>query len=194
MWCTYFFIIFSSEPFQQKLLEKMKIFKEDLEAVSKLFDVSYLGQTTSPAASCACLSLESPIENKAFQMMKSIDILSNFVLTHELEMDGKPRVDVKTWDLEEGFIRFDFCFPLQKIKEFPDHPLVFQKQISSEPALKAVYTGNYMFSHEAWFVLYDHALQEKLEVKKQPLEIFLNNPEMGGDGRSWEAEIYLPLE
>lgn len=189
-----FRLLIKNEPFQKKLLKEVKHFKEDLEAASQLYDVEYLEKATAPAAYCACLSLESTVGEKAFKMMESIDVLSGFVLDHELEMKGKPRVDVKAWDLEKDFIRFDFCFPIQKITNFPDHPVVFQKQIPAEPALKAIYTGNYMFSHEAWFVLYDQASKKNLEVKKEPLEIFLDNPEMGGEGKNWKAEIYLPLE
>ena len=35
--------------------------------------------------------------------------------------------------------------------------------------------------------------QKGIEVEEKPVEIFFNNPNMGGDELKWRADIYMPL-
>ena len=60
-------------------------------------------------------------------------------------------------------------------------------------ALKAIYHGNYITSDRAWYALMDYAEKNGIEVVPEPVEVFFNNPNMGGDALNWTAEIYLPI-
>ena len=59
--------------------------------------------------------------------------------------------------------------------------------------MKAEFNGNYIFSDRAWYELRDYAEKKGLKVTDKPLEIFFNNPNMGGDELQWKADIYMPL-
>jgi len=96
--------------------------------------------------------------------------------------------------MEEGNIEFNFCYPILQQETNPYHPEIIYKRIPSRPAIKAVYNGNYTTSDRAWYVLLDYAKQNNLEVTGLPVELFYNNPNMGGDELNWKAEIYMPLK
>jgi effector-binding domain-containing protein len=76
----------------------------------------------------------------------------------------------------------------------PGHPDLNYKQIPATRALKAIYNGNYITSDRAWYTLLDYAEKMKEEVTPLPLEVFHNNPNMGGNELQWKAEIYMPLK
>jgi effector-binding domain-containing protein len=74
------------------------------------------------------------------------------------------------------------------------HPEIIYKRIPTQRAIKAVYNGNYTTSDRAWYVLLDYAKKNNLEVTGLPLEVFYNNPNLGGDALNWKAEIFMPLK
>lgn len=188
-------LIFHQPDFQLKTKEEILQFKAALEADSELFRIKLTGREEIPKTTCACLSRESSVEEKAFEMMKSIEILSNYVLDYDLEMEARPRVHVTSWNTASNTIAFDFCFPLKGRKnDLPKTKNIFIKEISSKPAIKAVFNGNYMFSHQAWFRIINFAETNDINLKNEVLEIFNDNPETGGDDKQWEAEIYIPVK
>lgn len=188
-----FRLLFRNEQ-QQRVKEEVVGLKEELKAISEKTKTRIEGETLSPATTCACLSLENSVENKAMEMMRSIDYLSEFVLLHDLKTEGRPRVLVKNWDTGSKLIEFDFCFPLAEIPEFPEDPVIFERYIPSVPSLKVVYNGNYKHSHFAWMELLDYAEANDIQLLKTPLEVFNSNPELGGNAMNWEAEIYMPVK
>lgn len=188
-------LLFSKPEFQQKTKEEILNFKKALEADSEIFKVNLIGSEKIPETTCACISLKSSVEEKAFEMMKNIDILSNYILANDLEMAARPRVHITSWQKEANLIKFDFCFPLLGNKDdFSETNNIFIKEIPSKPAYKAVYNGNYMFSHHAWFSIENFAENNNLELENEVLEVFNDNPEMGGNAKYWEAEIYIPVK
>ena len=66
-------------------------------------------------------------------------------------------------------------------------------EVPPRKALMAEYNGNYITSDRAWYALLDYAEKNKLGVTGLPLEVFYNNPTLGGDALRWKAEIYIPL-
>lgn len=188
-------LLFSRPEFQQNIKQEIEEFKEALKTQSELFKVKVIGSEKIPETTCACLNLESPVEEKAFAMMKNIDFLSNYLLQNKLEMDGRPRVHVTSWEKASNTIVFDFCFPLKgNTKNFPETQQIFIKEIPAAPAQKAIFNGNYMLSHQAWFSIVNFAENNSIDLENEVLEIFNDNPEMGGDAQQWEAEIYIPVK
>ena len=185
-------LLFRQTGFSEKLELEVSRLRNTLDSDKELYQVTIEGEQISPETTCACISLKSEIDRKAFKMMANIDHLSEFVLQHDLETTGRPRVIIQKWDLEEGFIDFDFCFPLKGDRQ-PPHPFIFFRKIPAAPSLKAVFKGNYMFSHLAWLELLNYAEQNEKNVVPEPQEIFHNNPELGGNPKEWRTEIYLPL-
>lgn len=187
-------LLFGTTTTQQEVAKELTRFQTSLNKDSELYEVEIIGKTTTPPATCACIALENEVDKKAFDMMKHIHILSNYIMINDLEMTARPRVQVNSWDLKTNNIGYDFCFPVKPGSIGKLHPLITIKIFPVREALKAIYNGNYMSSHLTWVRLLDYAEKNNLEVEKQPLEIFNNNPEMGGNARNWEAEIYFPLK
>lgn len=187
-------LIFYTPEFQKIVLEDLIDFREKLVAQERIFRISIEGIETIPESYCACLELTGKKEEKAFEMMKHINLLSDFVATYELITAGRPRVLITDFNKESGKINFDFCFPLKEGQEIPEHNLIYSRKISSGPAVKAIYNGNYMNSHHAWPYLVNYAGSQALEIEYLPLEIYNSNPELGGNSLNWEAEIYLPVK
>lgn len=179
---------------QKRMAEELKTFRDLLEKDRDLFDIQVVGEAMLPEALCACIPLEGQMEKKAAGMMQNIGLLQEYMRQHEQQLDGKPRVQVTRWDYSTNHIGFDFCFPVSSEKDLPDTPLITIKKIPSQKALKALFRGNYIFSHHAWLQLLNYAQIHDFEVAGEPLEIFINNPELGGDSRNWEAEVYLPVK
>ena len=187
-------LLFGKNAFKEVIEKEIRRIMEIISADSELYKVSIEGKMISPGSFCACISKESETDEKAYKMMSTIDQLSEFVLRNNLETNGRPRVQVNHWDPVKNTINFDFCFPVKKSGKKPEDPVVFFREIAPFPALRATYHGNYMFSHYAWLELLNHAQIHDMEVSNSPLEIFHNNPEMGGNSLHWKAEIYLPLQ
>lgn len=186
-------LLFQEDPVQQGLKEEALLLRDNLEDLRNSFRVRIEGEASSPATTCACLTLENTVDLKAMEMVRSINYLSDFVFLNGLEPEGRPRVQVREWIIEDRFIEFDFCFPLKEGSVIPEDRIIFKKEIPSKPSLKATFNGNYTNSHYAWLRLLSYAEKRNLQVEKKPMEIFYNNPQMGGDPLQWEAEIYLPL-
>lgn len=187
-------LLFSTPDFQKKIKKDILKFKKALQADSDFFKVKVLGPDKIPETTCACIPLKSKMDDKAFEMKKNINILSDYLLKYELEMAARPRVDITSWNKSSEDIKFDFCFPLKKTeKEFPETSRIFIKTIPEKAALKAIFNGNYMYSHQAWMELIRYAKREKIKTKAKILEVFNSNPEMGGNTLHWEAEIYIQV-
>ncbi|MEH6777641.1 MAG: AraC family transcriptional regulator, partial [Maribacter arcticus] len=67
------------------------------------------------------------------------------------------------------------------------------KKLETTKGIKAIYNGNYITSDRAWYALLRYAKTNGLNVAPNPIEIFYNNPDMGGNSLNWKTEVYLPL-
>jgi effector-binding domain-containing protein len=131
---------------------------------------------------------------KANGMMQNYALLSNVLVENEVQLNGRPFLEVTQWNMETDSIRFNFCYPIIQNKNLPKYPQLTYKEFESSPAIKAEYNGNYITSDRAWYILLDYARKQHLEVTGLPVEVFQNNPNMGGDELSWKAEVYMPLK
>jgi effector-binding domain-containing protein len=189
-----FQMLTGSNDIQQNITREVQRLKLALELDTEQYKVEITGKEASPAATCACISLENSVDRKAGDMMQTISSLASFLKKNELEMAEKPRIQVKKWDQMKNRISYDFCFPfIPAAIPHPD-PEIHIKELESMNSLHAIYNGNYMYSHLAWIRLLNYAEKNNYEVRETPLEIFQENPELGGDSRFWRADIYLPLK
>lgn len=183
-----------SNDIQQNISKEVQRLKLALELDTEQYKVEITGKEASPAATCACISLENDVDRKAGDMMQTISSLASFLKKNELKMAGKPRIQVKNWDQKANRISYDFCFPFNPAAITHPAPEIHIKEFGSMTSLHAIYNGNYMYSHLAWIRLLTYAEKNNYDVRETPLEIFQENPEMGGDSRFWRADIYLPLK
>jgi len=126
-------------------------------------------------------------------MLYSIGDLMGYINENEIELQGDPYLEVTKWNEEAATIEYNFCFPIAKSDALPASDLVFFKESPAFRAIKAEFNGNYAIANNAWYYLLDYAEQNNLKVKSLPTELYLDDPQSGGDAMNWKAHIYLPL-
>lgn len=183
-----------SNEIQRVVLKEVQRLKLALELDTEQYKVEITGTALSPAATCACISLENEIDGKAGDMMQTIGELASFLEENELKMAGKPRIQVWKWDNRDNRISYEFCFPFVPGEVKRPSPDIHIKEFGAQKSIHAIYNGNYMYSHLAWIRILKYAQKNNYELKETPLEIFQENPEFGGDSRFWRADIYIPLK
>ncbi len=188
-----------SVPFSDTNLEKgvrktLIQFNGFLNDHLKDFKVSIVGEAELFSSFCACVALNTTPENKARGMMANYSLLNSFLVDNGVTLNGLPFVEVENWDLKANMLTYNFCYPILRSEKLPNHPDIAYKRIFSKKTLKAIYNGNYITSDRAWYALLDYAQKNNIDVENKPIEVFYNNPNMGGNELNWKTEVYMPLK
>lgn len=185
--------LFGQTDFEKRskntVLNLNDILKEHLSS----FRVRIEGEAELKSTYCAFVELESSQLQKAQGMMSNNSLLSSYLLENKVELNGLPFVEITKWDRENDQIKYNFCYPIVKSDSLPQDDLILFKQVDPKKAIKAIYNGNYISSDRAWYYLIEYATMNSIAVDPQPVEIFFNNPSMGGEELDWVAEVYMPL-
>ena len=187
-------IPFKDTNFEKRTRATLTDYTVKLKEHIDRFRVTFLGQEDIPAKYVAYTELSTSQYGKAGGMMRDYNYIGGQLVKHQIELDGTPMVEITNWDRQNDSITFHFCYPIKKNDSMPDLGEIKYKELKTRKALKAEFNGNYIFSDRAWYVLRDYAAENGLEVTDAPLEIFYNNPNMGGDELRWRADIYMPLK
>ena len=187
-------IPFFNTDFEKRTISTVKDFSEKLNEHIGNFRVKVTGKKELAASYCAYVSVKTNQFGKAKGMMYNYPLLNTILANNGIELNGRPFIEITEWDKETDSIHYDFCYPIIKSDSLPEHPDLKYKQFNSRNALMAVYNGNYITSDRAWYALMDYAGKNDIQVTGLPVEVFQNNPNMGGDALTWKAEIYLPLK
>ncbi|MCK0161528.1 GyrI-like domain-containing protein [Allomuricauda sp. F6463D] len=185
---------FSDTDFEKGSRKLLLDFNSFLNEHIKGFTVSIEGEEETFSSYCACVQLKTAPEDKAKGMMANYNFLNTILLEKKITLNGPPFVEVLDWDLENNSLTYNFCNPIIRSERLPDHPDIEYKRIFSKNAIKAVYHGNYITSDRAWYAILDYAEQNNIPVEDKPLEIFNNNPNMGGNELEWTTEIFMPIK
>lgn len=185
--------LFSDTDFKRRSRNTILDFNEKLKEHLASFRVRIDGQASLDPTFCACVTIENGQLEKALGMMQNYALLSDMLLESKIELKGMPFVEVTHWDQEKEQLKYNFCYPIVKKDSLPSDGLVSFKQFAGGHYLKATYNGNYISSDRAWYALLDYAEQHGIEIEEKPVEVFFNNPNMGGDELEWRADIYMPL-
>ena len=187
-------IPFSNTDFEKRTKNTLVDFGKTLNRHIKNFKVTVVGKSELKPKYCIYIPVKSTQFGKAMGMMQNYSLLSSFILENNIELNGKPLVEITHWDINKDSIHYNFCYPIIKSDSLPEHNLIKYKQLEIKPSLKAIYNGNYKTSDLAWYALLDHAEKNKIEVISKPIEVFHNNPNMGGDELKWKTEVYMPTK
>lgn len=187
-------IPFSNTDFEKRTKNALMDFNKKLSEHIKKFKVTIKGESKLKSTYCAYVPLKSTQMGKALGMMKNYSLLSTILVENNVELNGKPFIEITHWDMNKDSINFNFCYPIIKNDSLPVHKLIKYKLLEDKNALKAIYNGNYITSDRAWYVLIDYAKKKNIKIEKKPIEIFYNNPNMGGNELNWKTEIYLPIK
>lgn len=168
-------------------------FAERLRSHVGEFRVRIEGEAELPSTFYAYVNVKTDQHHKAGGMMDYFMLLSDFLASSGTSLNGPPMIVVNEWNRENDSLDFNFCFPIIRSDRLPQHPDIQYKRIFPRRAIKAIYNGNYITSDRAWYALLDYAERRGIEVEPTPVEIFFNNPNLGGNALTWRAEVYLPL-
>lgn len=169
-------------------------FADKLKTHIDEFRVTVVGESELPATFYAYVNVKTSQHNKAGGMMDNFSLLSEVLTSSGTALNGPPMIVVNSWNREKDSLDFNFCFPIVPSDNLPNYPGVEYKRIFPKRALKAIYNGNYITSDRAWYALLDYAERNNIPVEEIPVEIFYNNPNMGGNALTWKAEIFLPIK
>lgn len=186
-------IPFSENDFVKRSIRTVKVIGAEFVVETKKFKVHSISDTVFEKRHAVYLPLKSAVNRKASTMLYSIGDLMGYINDNEIELLGDPYLEVTQWDEELGTMEYNFCFPIAKSDTLPASDLVFFKESPSFRAIKAEFNGNYAISNKAWYYLMEYAERNNLKVKNLPTELYLDDPQSGGDAMNWKAHIYLPL-
>ena len=185
---------FFHTDFEKRVKNSLTGFNKNLNEHLSKFRVEIIGESQIEEKFCAYIPIQSKQIEKARGMMQYFGLLDNAMAENELQLDGRPFLIINEWDMKNDKIQYDFCFPIVDNDTLFEHPDILFKKIESKKALKATYNGNYISSDRAWYALLDYAEKNNIEVDRTPIEIFHNNPNMGGDELQWTTEVLMPLD
>ena len=185
---------FTDTPFKKRTEKTLKDFLIIINEHIENFRVGTIVEEQFRERTCLCTAKETSQLEKANGMMRDNPLLSGTILKYGMEPDGPPLIEITEWNKEAGLLKYNFCYPIKEKDTLLDNPELFIRTISSVNALKTEYNGNYITSDRAWYVLSDFADKNNLAISGLPIEVFYNNPNLGGDALQWKAEIFMPLQ
>lgn len=185
---------FSNTLFKRRstadVMEFLEVLNEHLDQIK----ITITGIETSPSTYCAYIPLKSDQEGKALGMMRNYGYIGDILARNNVELNGPPFVEITEWNQETDSISYNFCFPIIRSENLPISDEIKYKRLFDKESIHAVYNGNYITSDRAWYALLAYAKRNNIEVDAKPLEVFFNNPNMGGNELEWKADIYMPLK
>ncbi len=193
-WKNKLLVPFTEAEVERSGIKHVTDFVNDLNDHIDLFKVQIDGLAELPSTFYAYVDLKTTQHGKAGGMMDTYMMLSDVLIRSGVTMNGPPMILIDQWNRETDSLEYRFCFPIIRSDQLPQHPNIKYNRIFPKPALKATYNGNYITSDRAWYALLSYAEKNGLEVEETPVEVFFNNPNMGGDALQWKSEVYLPLK
>ncbi|MFS4494293.1 GyrI-like domain-containing protein [Maribacter sp. 2308TA10-17] len=187
-------IPFSETNFEKRTKETVKDLRSVLKEHIERFKVTIVGLEEIQPKYCAYVSFKSKQTEKALQMMKTYSYLNSTMTENSFQLDGPPFIEIVNWNKQQDSITFNFCYPILKPDSLPKIEGIFFKKIQGRKAIKSIYNGNYITSDRAWYTMLEYASKNNLAIEETPIEIFYNNPNMGGDELKWKAEVFMPLK
>jgi effector-binding domain-containing protein len=187
-------IPFSKTDYEKGVTENLTEFIELLNVHLAGIKIRVLGNSRIDSTYCAYVPLKGRQVEKARGMMENYGLLSTLFVDQNVELNGHPFIEITRWDRITDSIYYNFCYPIIKKDSLPQHDKIKYKQFHGREVLKAVYNGNYMTSDRAWYALLNYAEKNAIKVTVTPIEVFVNNPNMGGNELEWETNVYLPIK
>lgn len=188
-------IPFSETVFEKETQAKLLNFHELLKSHLAAFKVSEVSQEKLEDTYVLYVPVKTTQQQKARGMMEYYPILDQLIAGgSSLKSNGLPFIEVTYWNQQNDSLHYNFCYPILPTGSLTLNSEVKYKLFKGGKALRAVYNGNYITSDRGWYKLLDYAKKTEVEVLQNPVEVFFNNPNYGGDETGWKTEVFLPLK
>ena len=186
-------IPFYETDFEKTTKKTLLKFNNRLEYHLSKINFKILGKDSFAGTYCAYVPLKSIQLKKATGMKQNYSMLSGFMASNNIQLNGPPIIEITKWDMNTDSIHYNFCYPIIKSDSLPSHHLIKYKELKPKSAIKAEYIGNYITSDRTWYALSNYAKKNKIKITGKPIEVFHNNPNMG-DELNWKTEVYMPIQ
>lgn len=185
---------FINTRFRKDIRGNLLDIKKRMELMAGSFHYEFTGHHPFEKKSCVYINLESTCRGKAGAMMENVSQLNQFVRQNNLKLNGHPFLVVHDWNESRDSIRFDFCFPILETDAVPEHPKIKFMTVEDMDAVKTDFYGNYSITDISWHNLAEEAKKLGYRTNHKLIEIYYNDPHLGGNELEWKAEIYLGIE
>jgi len=185
--------LFNQSQHLDSLIKISKDLKDKSQKFSELFSIEIQGIDTIKSTAYLYVEHRAKRADKARDMINSNALLFRKNQDSLVVKNGNTFVKVNHWRPETDSISFRYAFPVESQSTYPTDQMVKADTLVSQKALKAVFYGNYSISDQAWLAMYHYAKRQGIELELSPVEIYYNNPMLGGDDKTWKTEIYMPV-
>ncbi|QTY27267.1 GyrI-like domain-containing protein [Flavobacterium sp. CS20] len=186
--------LFNQSQNLDSLIQISKHLKDSADKFSEIFNITIQGIDTINSTAYLYIEHQAKRADKARYMINSNPLLFSKNQDSLVTKNGKTFVKVNYWQPKTDSISFRYAFPVESQKKYPVDQLVKADTLASQKALKAIFHGNYSISDQAWLAMYHYAKRKGIELDLSPVEIYFNNPMLGGDDTKWKTEIYMPIK
>jgi effector-binding domain-containing protein len=187
-------IPFADTSYEEVVKKNLTDYVDLLNDQLKNIKIKVVGVSSIEGTYCAYVPIKGKQFAKARGMMENYGLLSTIFIDTDVKLNGQPFIEITKWDRETDSIFYNFCYPIIKQDSLPQIDKIKYKQFDTRKAIKAIYNGNYMTSDRAWYAIKNYAKINAIEVMDTPIEVFLSNPNMGGNELDWTTHVYLPLK
>jgi effector-binding domain-containing protein len=185
---------FFNTRFKKDVRGNLLDIKTRLEIMLKSFHYKFTGYHPIEKKTCVYIHLKSTVRGKAMTMMSNVAELNQFVRQNKLELNGPPFLVIHDWNELKDSINFDFCFPIKRTDAVPENPKIKSMTVEGMDAIKTDFYGNYSITDITWHNLAEEAKKLGYRGNHKLIEVYYNDPHMGGDELEWKAEIYMGIE
>lgn len=185
---------FFQTRFKKRIRTQLIDFRARMDFILKSFRHEYTGYHMFRGKPCVYIDIKSTTKGKARAMISNVALLNQFVKQNNLGLDGNPFVIIHDWKQGDDSIHFDFCFPINNTDMIPEHSTFKFREVEDMEALKTDFFGNYGLTEITWYGLADKAAKSAYKLNNKIIEVYFNDPHLGGNELEWKAEIYLGIE
>jgi effector-binding domain-containing protein len=169
------------------VLARFEVFRES-------FYFEFKGPARFEETACIYINVNSSLRGKAAAMIATVSDLNLFVRQNDLGLAGHPFVVFHTWDVFTDSINFDFCFPISRVNDVPEHPVINFRTVEAMDAIKSDFYGNYSISDVTWYELIEKSKSLGYSMNNRLVEVYHNDPHSGGNELDWKAVVYLGID
>ena len=133
------------------------------------------------------------MENTSAEMGKNYGAIMTWLNTRDVKMTGAPFTIYTFYNDETKESNFISCIPIPKMMPGDKDKMIKTDLIKPTKAVKITHMGDYSEMENSWNAGFEYLAKNKLEVKGNPFEVYLNDP---GSVKAEEllTEIYFPIK
>ena len=91
-----------------------------------------------PETYCAYIPLKASQLSKAKGMMQNYPILSTVLVDNNVELNGKPFLEITNWNREVDSISYNFCYPIIKSDSLPQNGIIKYRKFNGTRAITQI--------------------------------------------------------